>query len=113
MFLLLKRKQQHKVNNLDSELDFMLGSLYYARMFNQRRSVLSFCKVILFKSINSRGEIDCFLFKDKELFEKVKELLESSYTLTILDFENLSEFDAENFELIEDLDDALIDWHIR
>ena len=36
-FLLLKRKQQHKVNNLDSELDFMLGSLYYACMFNERR----------------------------------------------------------------------------
>ena len=40
MFLLLKRNQR-KVNNLDSELDFRLGSLYYAHMFNERRSRLT------------------------------------------------------------------------
>lgn len=41
-----------------------------------------FRAVIGFKSINSRGEIDLFLFKDKKLFEEVKELLEDRYTLT-------------------------------
>lgn len=70
-----------------------------------------FRKVIIFKSRNSRGEVDMFLFKDKELFEMVEEFLSNCYTLTILDFDHLDESDEWNFELIEDLDDANIDWH--
>lgn len=52
-----------------------------------------------------------FLFKNKELFEMVEEFLSNCYTLTILDFDHLDESDEWNFELIEDLDDASIDWH--
>lgn len=70
-----------------------------------------FRAVIGFKSINSRGEIDLFLFKDKKLFEEAKELLEDRYTLTILNFKDLNEEDEKNFQLIESLDDAEIDWH--
>lgn len=71
----------------------------------------NFRKVIIFKSRNSRGEVDMFLFKDRELFEMVKEFLENCYTLTILDFDHLNKNDESNFDLIEELDDANIDWH--
>lgn len=70
-----------------------------------------FRAVICFKSINSRGEIDLFLFKDKDLFEMVEEFLEQRYTLTILHFDKLDPEDESNFEYIETLDDANIDWH--
>lgn len=70
-----------------------------------------FRAVIAFKSRNSRGEIDLFLFKDEPLFEMVKELLEASYTLTILYFHHIDKVDESNYTLIETLDDAEIDWH--
>lgn len=76
-----------------------------------KKKMKYFRKVILFKSRNSRGEIDMFLFKDKELFEMVEEFLSQCYTLTFLEFDHLDETDEWNFDLIEDLDDANIDWH--
>ena len=71
----------------------------------------NFKKVIAFKSRNSRGEIDMFLFKNKQLFEMVEEFLSNCYTLTILEFNHLDEKDESNFELTETLDDANLDWH--
>lgn len=46
------------------------------------------------------GEIDLFLFKDEPLFEMVKELLEPSYTLTILYFHHIDKVDEYNYTLI-------------
>lgn len=70
-----------------------------------------FRAVILFKSRNSHGEIETFLFKNETVFNDVKEFLEECYTLTILHFDKLDKVDESNFTLIKTLDDADIDWH--
>lgn len=69
------------------------------------------CKVILFKSINSRGEIDAIRFQDLTNFKIWKETLEDRYTLTILEFNDLSEKDAKNFDNGDELDELDLEWH--